>query len=155
MDRPKCSVHNLMADGLGRAEAMDAIRAKQAQLLDKYGWYSHLVDGDDESPTGFNAHSHGMNETYCHHDFQIVIPLPKEVVSGILFTLAEAVKAGRMFAPGDVASEIINGFDVTFAVAIECGREVLRVILPGPDGRLARDEIDASFAPQYIGTIDQ
>jgi hypothetical protein len=148
----KCSVHAAMNRGLTHEEAILASQARDAAAIATFGWCGHYVYDDDESPTGLNVHTHGLLESFGHPDFQIVLPLAERVAHAILITLADAVKEGRRFAPGDVAGGIIEGYDVGFATATECGREVLRVIIPGPDGRVRRGEIGGGYEVQYDGT---
>lgn len=148
-----CQIHEDIRRGMSPEAALEAARRRDAEALAEYGWYAHLVFDDDGSPTGFNCHTHGLAETCGHPDFQIVLPLPTEIAHGVLIALAEGVvKDGRRFAAGTPAVGIIRGFPVGFAEASECGRPVLRVILPDPDGRLARGEIGAEYAIQYEGT---
>jgi hypothetical protein len=148
----KCSVHAAMNRGLSHEEAILASQASDAATIAKFGWCGHYVFDDVDSPTGLNIHTHGLRESYGHPDLQIVLPLAEWVAHAILINLAAEIKAGRRFAPGDVACGIIEGYFVGFAAATECGREVLRVIIPGPDGRLARGEIGGGYEVQYEGT---
>jgi hypothetical protein len=148
----KCSVHAAMNRGLSHEEAILASQAKDAAAITKFGWCGHYVFDDVDSPTGLNIHTHGLRESYGHPDLQIVLPLSERVAHGIMINLADEVKAGRRFAPGGVASGIIEGYDLSFATATECGREVLRVIIPDPDGRLMRGEIGGGYEVQYEGT---
>jgi hypothetical protein len=147
-----CSVHESMNRGMTHEEAIADLQAQQDAALIKYRWYCHAILDAADSPTGFDCHSHGLREHFGHPDFQLVVPLPPEMAHAILINLANAVKEGRRFEAGTAASGIIEGYDVGFAAATECGREVLRMIIPGPDGRLARGEITGGYEVQYEGT---
>jgi hypothetical protein len=148
----KCSVHEVMNRGLSHEEALADLQARQDAALVKYRWYCHAILDAEDSPTGFDCHSHGLREHFDHPDFQLVVPLPPEMAHAIMINLADAVKAGRTFKPGEVAGGVIQGFDVGFVAATECGREVLRAIIPDPEGRLARGEIGGGYEVQYEGT---
>jgi hypothetical protein len=150
--KPRCAVHEAMEQGMSYEDAMEAFQRRDDAALAKYGWSAHLVFDDGDSPTGWNMHTHGLRDNYDHPDFQIILPLTPEVAHDILTNLADAVKASRRFAAGDTASGIIHGFDLGFADATEGGRPVLRVIVPDPEGRTARGEIEEAYAVQYVGT---
>lgn len=148
-----CQIHEAIRGGMTPEAALAAARQRDAEALAEYGWYAHLVFDDDDSPTRYNIHTHGLAERYGHPDFQVVLPLAPGIAHGVLIALADGVvKDGRRFTAGTPVAEIIRGFDVGFAEASECGRPVLRVILPDPDGRLERGEIGAEYAVQYEGT---
>ena len=66
-----------------------------------------------------------------------------------LWTLADMVKEGRRFNAGDKVDEVIQNFSITFIVVYECGRELLRLILPDKNGNLSKEYIDGDFALQY------
>jgi hypothetical protein len=140
--------------GQADAEQREWTRAQMA----KYGWIVHFVPGgDDQTPTGFNAHTHGLQENYQHADFQIVVPLPDKVAHGIFITLADRVKQGEKFQDRQKVDEVIKGFAVKLIDAVECGRPVLRIILPDPNGKLDLGEINDQYAVQYDkrGKVEQ
>jgi hypothetical protein len=149
-DKPRCAVHESMESrGLTYEQAIELIRRHEGESLERVGWYAHLVLDDPASPTGFNCHSHGLEDGYGHPDFQVVFPLPEDVAGDILANLCDAVKAGRRFAEGEEASDIIAEYPVGFVAAEEMGRPVLRVILPDKAGTVARDAIAEAYAIQY------
>lgn len=108
-------------------------------MLAKHGFYVHYVPNDPQTDPGVNAHTHGFEETWGHVDFQIVLPLNPEMVHGIFWSLANAVKAGKKFAAGDHEGVITN-FSVRMVEAWENDREVLRVLLPDESGKFPDDE---------------
>jgi len=134
-------------------EALDAHEAWAADCMTKYGFYAHFVFDDDfdNSPSGVNLHTHGVTKSLGHPDFQITVSLPIEVASGIFHNLYDRVKAGDRFKEGDEAADILGGgFKVTFINAVECGRPVLRVILPDPKGNLRKSKMQKKWkAAQY------
>jgi hypothetical protein len=149
---PRCAVDKLESEGLSHEAAIDALRQKEQAQLAKHGWISHYVFDDPDTPTGINVHTHGLAENYGHPDFQLVLPLATETAWGILANLVDDVKAGRVFSAGTTAGGIIRDYNLGFAAASEGGRDVLRVIVPDPEGRTARGEIGGEYAVQYEGT---
>jgi hypothetical protein len=64
------------------------------------------------------------------------------------------VKAGETFGSGQRLDQILRGgLLVKLVAATECGRPVLRIILPDRAGKLDLGEIDEPFARQY-GDLD-
>jgi hypothetical protein len=122
------------------------------KMMAKYGWYAHYVADDDDSPTGFNGHTHGFEESWKHPDIQIVIAMPQTQIHGIMAQMADLIKEGAKFEPGTEYNEVLQGYPVKFGWAREGGdRRVLRMILPDKQGRVARDEITEPFNVQWEG----
>lgn len=135
-----------------RQAAMAEVERKEKAHMEKLGWYAHIVPDDDQnSPTGFNYHTHGCDETWSHRDFQIVAMIPAGVAHNLAGCAIDQLKEGKHFTPGERSDKIIQGFNVMFAQATECGREVFRIILPGPNGELEKDKMDESWAVQWEG----
>jgi hypothetical protein len=149
-----CSIHESMARGLSEAQAFAELAEHEQAQYEKNGWVAHYVfDDDPQVPEGMiNCHTHGLVESLNHPDFQIVLPLPPETAHGILRTLVERIREGDQFRPGDLADEIIREYQVAFAMATECDRPVIRVILPASDGILDRKKMTGDFAQQWKGT---
>lgn len=145
-----CARCAAIAAGKTPAQADAERRAWTETQIKKHGWIVHFVaGGDEQSPTGFNAHTHGLQENYQHKDFQLVIPLPEKVAHPIFIELADRVKAGEKFVAGQKVDDIIQGMQVKLIDAVECGRPVLRVILPDKNGKLDLGEIAEPYAQQY------
>ena len=129
--------------------------ADQKRMIEQHGWVAHyLTELDPSSPTGCNAHTHGVSDNLQHLDFQCVIPLPPEMMHSIFTTLVDRVKSGEKFEAGSRYSKIIRNFDVTFIEAVEGGRTVLRIIFPSPNGSLDpltmdKDAASRSFREQF------
>ena len=154
----RCSRCEAIAAGKTPAEADADYRKWEQANMQNHGWIIHFVaQGDESSPTGFNAHTHGLQQNYDHADFQVVIPLPQQVVHTIMITLADRVKAAERFQAGQTVADVIEGGGrltgqellVKLVDATEGGRPVLRVILPDPNGKLDLGEINAQYARQY------
>lgn len=109
-------------------------------MNDKIDWIIHYVAngavceecGAVESGfiEGFcNAHTHGM-EKYHHQDFQMVLNLGPQKVGRILNTFGLAVQNGSRFHSGQFVAGIYRDCAVELQEYEECGRMVLRVIIP-------------------------
>jgi hypothetical protein len=124
--------------------ALDVHDRWAKKCMKKYGFYTHFVfDKDFEnSPSGVNLHTHGITESCSHPDFQITIPLDPEIANGIFHNLFNRVKGGDVFAAGDIVNDILgNDLKISFIDANECGRHVLRVILPDPAGNIKKSKM--------------
>lgn len=128
-------------------------KAWEREMMAKVGWYAHFVTGEDpQTPTGFNAHTHGFTETWGQPDVQIVMPMPPETAHGVMISIANLLKAGVRLEPGREYDEILHDYKVMFAWAVESGRRVLRAILPDKEGNLERGNIAEPYARQWEGT---
>ena len=146
----KCAVCDLAAAGLTPEEAIDRVREREAEQMAARGWVAHHVAPDPDSPTGVNYHTHGLAETFGHPDIQIVLPMTPAVTHGVASRVVELIEGGARFPPGDESDVVLKkGYRVRFVGATECGREVLRVILPDKDGRLDAEFADPEYAKQY------
>jgi hypothetical protein len=134
---------------LGCKEGMDSVRAKQAQMIEKHGWCSHIVQDDPQSPTRFNYHTHGFPDHLGIPDVQVVCPVLPEIIHNIVHSLADQVKEGRQIELGRREDRLVRNLDVLFVEATEGERQVWRMILPDQDNRLLRDEIAAPFDLQW------
>ena len=130
------------------------LRAKKMhdQSMQKYGWYAHYIFDDETTPTGTNVHTHGFEKTWKHPDIQIVVPMPQNVVHGILWTVADHITAGVKYEPGRRYAEILKDYDVMFAWAHENDRRVLRMIIPDKNNHLEKGLIGEPYDKQWEGT---
>ena len=124
--------------------------AREIESVERVGWYGHLVNGG--GLTGFDAHTHGLEEKYNHPNFQILISLPKNTVQSIFWGFVDRIKEGERFEHGGMYSKIIKNFPVQLAWARESGRRVLRIILPDPQGCIDRKKMTNGFDLQWEGT---
>lgn len=149
-DRCPCVVCDLLDKGLSMADIQLLMLIQQKSDVERYGWYAHVVMQGANTPTGYDMHTHGLAEKSEHADFQIVLPMATELAHTLLKTLVHRVQAGEKFKDGDVVERVCgDGYKVKLVSAVEAGRPVLRVILPDPEGRLARNEIGGDYARQY------
>jgi hypothetical protein len=141
-------------EGLTDSEAMARLVSLEDGAIAKHGWFAHIVPDDNALPYKFNAHTHGMAENKGHPDFQIVLPLDHETTMGIFWRLAERIDDGERFDTriGEPVDRVIQMIPVAMARATEGDREVLRVILPDPQGKVLVREIDPQFLLQYPST---
>jgi hypothetical protein len=133
--RVACNANAPVQESPSEVEAIESLRAWQDRQMATVGWYAHYVYQDPAIPAGANCHTHGLEETFGHPDFQLVIPLHPRVARGILNELVEGVKSGRRFEPG-LHTGVIRNISVLIAGTIEGGRQVLRIILPDRHGQI-------------------
>lgn len=139
----------------------EEVHKREQDGIKKYGWYAHFVPDDDErnTPTGINIHTHHLPESFNHPDLQIVFPVSFQQVNIMLGALHAIVdnyiRKGIKLEPGKEYDKVLNHYKVTVAKAKECERDVLRIIVPGPDGYIQRNEpMTGVYAEQYIGTFE-
>ncbi len=138
-----------------RCEACHEVRRQQfeeqqATLMEKYGWVAHYVPGVDTNYV--NYHTHGFKDKWNHRDFQIVFPMPPEVAHKIFWGLSEMMEKGKKFADDDLGLDVwdvITNLPVRMMKVKEGERDVLRVIMPDPNGLFEGDEgVLETFAGQ-------
>lgn len=163
MARRKRKERRLVSDGAGATQRRDcdceacrngmaAVAAKESDCMDRQGWFAHIVSDDHDSPTGFNYHTHGLPETYSHLDIQIVLPLPADVAHALGHTLVARVENGERFQVGTPVTGVLEPYSVVFVLAEECGRPVMRLIIPEPGGALFQPEMSIGlFRLQWSG----
>ena len=115
----------------------------------KIDWIIHCVAngacdecGTEENsfiPHACNAHTHGMAR-YNHLDFQIVLDYPHQEIARILNTMGLRVQSGERFKAGDFVEGIYLDCSVRLDEAKECGRAVLRVVIPDKYNIFPEDE---------------
>ena len=124
------------------------INAWHQEQMEKHGWFAHYVLDEGN---GVDFHTHGMDQTYKHLDFQIVLPINHKTVNSIFWRFADLLKSGKQFKAGDRVAEIIEGYDVLCVEVTSGERNLLRVILPDADGNLEEKDLEGIYAPQYDG----
>lgn len=124
-----CAVCALQSSqGLSHEAALAQLSQRDAELIVKIGWVAHaLVD----QPL---IHTHGLPERFDHPDLELRLDVPPRQRYELLAVLAEAVKAGRRFKPGDEDTTLFS-VPVHFIAREESGRMVVRAIFPDPQGR--------------------
>lgn len=143
----------LLPEDASLDDRMVLMRRWQAARIREYGWVGDFVMGDPNMPYGIDAHTHGLLETHNHPDLQIVARLQPGLSNQLLVNCVDKIKEGVKFEPGVEYEGIVGGgYRVTFAVATEGDREVLRLIVPGKDGKLTKEDIDPQFKAQYDDT---
>ncbi len=123
-------------------------RFQERQYMEKYKWVWHGVF--DEHSRFVDAHTHGLAEHFGHMDLQITLPLSPSRIQEVFNGLVAQIAAGMRFVEGELYDDLLCApFKVKFIRAIECGREVLRMIVSDEAGNLDREVMDPSFAQQY------
>lgn len=128
---------------------IDAMLAKEAQMLKDHGWFVHFVP-DPKYPFGMNVHTHGLSDNFGHMDLQICLDMSPRTCHSILINAVESIKAGKKFESGKTYDELIQPtdkkFEVLFLQAVECDRPVLRLIFPDKEGKF-----DGELSDQKLG----
>jgi hypothetical protein len=81
------------------------------------GWAVQLIDAGDTTDEPAFAYTVGLFHNYKHSEL-IVFGLRPELMHSMLNIVAERIKAGRTFAPGDRLAEVIEGFEVTLRAVL-------------------------------------
>lgn len=130
----------------------EAMAQKEAEFIEKYGWYVHFIDDDPNMPLGVNFHTHGVSETFKHRDFQIVLPLQSGVAHTVFAEVVDRVNKGEIFEHNEATDDVIgNDFKVKFVNALDGDRRVLRIILPDSSGSLDPEQMVEGYSHQYEG----
>lgn len=121
-------------------------RAREAEWLAEHGWFTHYV------PLGrgyVNAHTHGISARFPGQlDFQIVVGVSSELVSGLFWDLFRRLEAGERFQAGQRVSELLRDAEVLLQLARESERDVLRLLFPAKNGALPGDpDYPEDYAP--------
>lgn len=131
---------------------LEATLRHEQEMMQKNGWYAHIVADEPSLPLGFNYHTHGFPESFQSPDIQIILPLDQRVVHGVARIIAQRLREGRKFKLGEREGDLLGGgFDVMFVEAVESDRPVWRVILPDGKNQLERDKMHPDFAAQWHG----
>ena len=138
---------SVTTDALARCLIMESVDDEadtlRLRVLSKhqYNWIIHCIS-NETSPVPeesgrkpyfaeymCNVHTHGLN-AYTHKDFQIVLDIGRDSCVYLLNTLAEKVRDGEIFSPGETIKGVYAECDVKLAAVKEGGREVLRILIP-------------------------
>lgn len=123
-----------------------------AKMMRQHGWYAHFVPGDEDFPNSINYHTHGVERSFGHADLQICFPIPPDTCHQIFSLVVDNIKEGARYLPGVQYPDIIdNDLKVAFIEAMECGRQVLRLIFPDKNGAYEGQ----IYQSQFGGGTDQ
>lgn len=131
-------------------DGMDEVLLKEAENMESVGWYAHMVQDDPDYPTGMNYHTHGLPTSFNHTDFQVCAFIDPRAIHSVVTDLIENIKTGKTYEAGEIVEGILTeGFTLTFKATSECGRPVLRIILPDKNGCLKQDEMEEPWGEQW------
>lgn len=130
---------------LACSQGIDKVREVEQQSIKKYGWFAHYVPNDHLAPFDTNYHTHGVYEKYGHPDFQVCLNVNPRIIHELFFILIDEVSKGKKYEVGKRYDEVLQGFDVMFIKAKECGRDVMRMILPDKNGLFENGELAAQY----------
>lgn len=127
-----------------KKDALEQIRAQHDGWLKKYGFYIHSVfPAAGQEHLGFDHHTHGIAESFRHPDFQIKLGVAQGIAAALFHDFVNRIKEGERFTVGASAAlpdgtflnGFLHGFPVKLVAAVENGRELIRIVLPDPQGR--------------------
>lgn len=120
------------------SERMKAAHEHFNSLIEKHGWAAHYVPLDRDH---INYHTHGVELNYKHLDFQITLPLDQSSTHGVTTRLINDVKLGTVFEEGkEYYGYLKEGYKIGFKKYVECGRDVLRVLICDSNNLLPYEE---------------
>ena len=123
-------------------DGIDAIEERERQNMETVGWYAHYVPDADDCPYGINYHTHGSDHSFNHLDMQVCLAADPQTLHHVLSIAVGKIKEGAKFEHGKTYDDLIepaNGegtYKVLMLEAEECGRKVLRLIMPDKHGKL-------------------
>lgn len=84
--------------------------------VEQYGLHVIKVGEEDDSPTF--AYTVGLHHTFGHPEV-IMVGLGLDMMHHVLNDLADSLREGRRYSPGDVSDEFLEGYPVTFRTVPE------------------------------------
>lgn len=138
-------------------ERVLAVKQAEQNMLKEHGWYVHYIfETDQREYDGMaNIHTHGLKENFDHAELQLVMPLEPGTAQLILNSLFQEIKNGKRFEAGVVYENIFT-LPVSFANFTEDGRDVLRILIPDPQGKLPdQDDCEAMYKRQLEQLADE
>jgi hypothetical protein len=102
----------------------------EKELFAIYGWYTHFVIDACGFPNHTNIHTHGLEESFNHLDFQICLPIPAKTAHTIFGSAISKIKNGFVYEDGKEYDHLIEKFSIKTIERTESGRKVLRMIFP-------------------------
>lgn len=104
----------------------------EAEALQIFGWYFHIIIDATDCPNCTNFHTHGLPHSFNHPDLQICIPMPDHYAENLFWSCVKLIRAGRRFEVETFYDDIFPPYKIQFIDAAEGidKRHVLRMILP-------------------------
>lgn len=131
-------------------DGFEEYKKKEDELFEKYGFIIHGVIEDKDHPFGVNFHTHGLPESFDHPDFQICFPLDMKMACEIIHNLVYYIREeDAHYTTGQIVSDIIEPFNITFISVIENEDLLLRIIFPDEKGCLIKEEINPEYLSQW------
>jgi len=122
-----------------------ALSKKQQESIEKAGWWAHIVPSGDNTPFGYNYHTHNFEEKFNHLNIQIVYPLPPDLAHALILDVIEnIIEAKVKIQVGQKYEGVMANYKVEFIRAVETGRNVWRMVLPDANGGYS-----GKFAKQF------
>lgn len=131
-------------------EQFEQAMKKRYEIMKKYGYiidatfgYDVELDHDFGKGIFFNTHTHGLKKNFNHPELQIILPLSKEVVTGIINTVVQTfVVNGDGLTDGQVIKDLFNpGYDLLVVLHKQededgHSQEFLRLLIPDEQNKI-------------------
>lgn len=129
--------------------------AQQHEIqMEQHGFVVHLVLPSEESGWA-NYHTHGLDISRNHLDFQIVLPIQPETAHAIFWSLTRRIDAGEVFHDNELIDDVIQAYPIKLLKTKEFDREIFRILLPDANGLFADDnECDLLYAQQATAVVE-
>lgn len=106
-----------------------------AVSIKKHGWAHKATNPNLTDGVHPNFRTYGIEESYNHLDFQIVLPIHPKDAHVTFINLVEMVKSGTTFHEDIEYINIIEGYPVKFKRFKDGNDTVLRLLVPDKKGR--------------------
>lgn len=142
-DMCTCEFCKLQSEGFSEMEILGKFLKAEAKILKEKGFICHYVSEKLKDGIFFQYHTHGLEVTKKHMDFQIVLPISQITAVGIFENIVKLIDKGQIFKDMDIITEgiIQQGYPIKLMEVTQGDRKVLRVlicdgkgILPGDSG---------------------
>lgn len=114
----------------------DKINRDHEEMLKQHGWLMHAVPASQYDGIHANYHTHGVFESWSHMDFQITLDMNPKMAHQIIAVAINNVKEGFRYENNKVYNNVLVGMPVMTKVFFECGRQVMRIVLPNKKGEI-------------------
>jgi len=135
-------------------DGMEAVLEREKTAMESVGWYAHYVPNDPDYPYGTNYHTHGLQHSFDHLNFQVCLSADPNMIHHVLNIAIAKIKEGFKYEHGKKYTELIEAkdgsdYEILMLEAEENDRKVLRMIIPDKDGKF-----DGDLAAQKEGCRD-
>jgi len=119
---------------------IEKYQATKAESIKNSGWATIAITDDPTTPFNVNIYTEGLPQNFQHLNLQICSPMPRNdyrVAHEIIATAIALIKGGQVLLPGNFYDDIIVGYKVATALALDdqTAEPLLRLIIPDKNGQ--------------------